>query len=286
MKGTVNLSAATVSRRAWYLLLVLPSLLFVVYPMGVLLATSFSEPGTGSLTLEHYERIFLTPRYLARTWNTLSLSFTVTLVSVFVGVAISLYLWRRTFPGKALLANLLVIPYMTPHYIIALAAIYIFGNNGVLAYAMRRLSGDPALAPPVEFMFTYHGIVAVFVFNSVAMVVFLTLAFLAGIPKHFEDAARSLGASTFTIMRRVILPMAAPAIAGSAVLVFSRVMVDYIIVQTIGGVRYSTLAVEVANRFFGYIEHGVPAALASLLSVLTMALMYTYLYWSRWRGRR
>lgn len=275
-----------ITGRFWYLLLAVPSVLFVIYPMGILLATSFFDPQTGSLTFENYERIFLTPRYLARTWNTLSLSFTVTLISIVIGVAISLYLWRRDIPGKSILANLLVIPYMTPHYIIALAAIFIFGSNGAVSYIMRRVSGNPTLEPPIEFMFTYHGIVAVFVFSSVAMVVFLTLAFLTGIPRQFEDAARSLGASTFTALRRVILPMAAPAIAGSAVLVFSRVMVDYIIVQTIGGVRYSTLAVEVANRFFGYIEYGVPAALASLLSILTMALMYSYLYWTRWRAPR
>lgn len=275
-----------ITGRVWYLLLAVPSVVFVIYPMGILLATSLFDPQTGSLTFENYERILLTPRYLARTWNTLSLSFTVTLISIVIGVAISLYLWRRDIPGKSILANLLVIPYMTPHYIIALAAIFIFGNNGAVSYIMRRVSGNPTLEPPIEFMFTYHGIVAVFVFSSVAMVVFLTLAFLTGIPRQFEDAARSLGASTFTVLRRVILPMAAPAIAGSAVLVFSRVMVDYIIVQTIGGVRYSTLAVEVANRFFGYIEYGVPAALASLLSILTMALMYSYLYWTRWRAPR
>lgn len=272
--------------RGWYILLALPLVVFVLYPMGGLLVQSLSDPETGTLTLENYRRILLTPRYLSRTWNTLSLSLVVTLISVVIGVVLSLYLWRREFPGKALLTNLLVIPYMTPHYIIALAAIFVFGNHGALAYLARKISGDPSQGPPIEFMFTYHGIVAVFVFNSVALVVFLMLAFLAGVPKQFEEAARSLGASSLTVMRRVILPMAAPAIAGSAVLVFSRVMVDYIIVQTIGGVRYSTLAVEVANRFFGYLEYGTPAALAIVLSLLTMTLMYGYLYWSRWRVPR
>lgn len=280
------LPGVATTRRAWYFLLLLPSVLFVLYPMGVLLIQSISNPDTGALTLEYYQRIFQTPRYVDRAWNTLSLSFAVTILSIVIGVVMSLFLWRRQFPGKRLLVNLLVIPYMTPHYIIALGAIFIFGNNGALTYAARHITGDPSQGAPIAFMFTYHGIVAVFVFHSVALVVFLMLAFLSGIPKQFEDAARSLGASTFTILRRVILPMAAPAIAGSAVLVFSRVMVDYVIVQTIGGVRYTTLAVEVANRFFGYLEYGIPAALAILLSVLTMALMYGYLYWSRWRTPR
>lgn len=269
----------------WYAALVGPPLVFVVLPMVVLFASSLADEESGAFTLRYYEQVLTTPRYIGKTWNTLSISFATTATSLIAGIPLSFYLWRREFRGKRLLVNLLVIPYMTPHYIIALTIIFLFGSNGAAAFVMRGMLADPDYELPFRVLFTYHGILIVFSFHNLALVVFLMLALLSGIDRSYEEAARSLGASTLTALRRVVLPMSMPAIAGAAVLVFSRAMVDYVVIQTIGGRNYSTLAVEVANRFFGYLSYELAAALAAVLSVMTMALMYGYLYWFRWRSQ-
>ncbi|MBI4588044.1 MAG: iron ABC transporter permease, partial [Candidatus Rokubacteria bacterium] len=268
----------------WLALLVLPFVLFVVYPLGVLVKTSLVSSETGEVTLRYYRDLLTIPRYLDKTWNTLAIAFLTTGVSLALGVPLSFYLWKRNFPGKRLLVTLLVVPYMTPNYILALAVVFLFGQNGLLAFLLRALLGDAGLRLPFDVFFTYHGILLVFIFHSLSLVVFLVLALLSGIETDYEEAARSLGASTLTALRRVILPMALPAITGAAVLVFSRVMVDYVVISLMGGHRYATLAVEVVNRFFGYLTYEHAAAMAVFLSGMTMAIMYAYLYWFRWRG--
>ncbi|MBI2114066.1 MAG: ABC transporter permease subunit [candidate division NC10 bacterium] len=277
--------AASVAKSwIWLGLLLAPFLLFVVYPFAALVKTSVVTP-TGAFTLRFYQDLFAIPRYLDKTWNTLAIAALTTTLSLLLGVPLSFYLWKRQFPGKRILVNLLVIPYMTPNYILALAIIFLFGQNGALAFALRRLLIDPEYRLPFNILFTYHGILAVFIFHSLTLVVFLVLALLAGIEPEYEEAARSLGASSLTAIRRVVLPMAVPAIAGAGVLVFSRVMVDYVVISLMGGYRYATLAVEVVNRYFGYLTYELAAALAVFLSTMTMAIMYGYLYWFRWRRR-
>jgi ABC-type Fe3+ transport system permease subunit len=277
-------AAAAVKSWIWLGILLAPFLLFVAYPLAVLVKTSVVTP-TGTFSLRFYQDLFAVPRYLDKTRNTLAIAALTTTASLFLGVPLSFYLWKRHFPGKRILVNLLVIPYMMPNYILALAIIFLFGQNGALAFALRLLLSDPEYLLPFNILFTYHGILAVFIFHSLTLVIFLVLALLAGIPPQYEEAARSLGASSLTAIRRVVLPMAAPAIAGAGVLIFSRVMVDYVVISLMGGNRYATLAVEVVNRYFGYLTYELAAALAVFLSAMTMAIMYGYLYWFRWRRR-
>jgi ABC-type Fe3+ transport system permease subunit len=67
-------------------------------------------------------------------------------------------------------------------------------------------------------------------------------------------------------------------------LVFARTMVDYVVIDTIGGFRYATLAVEIYNLNFGFLEQELAAPLAVLLAIITMGIMYSYLYLFRWRS--
>jgi spermidine/putrescine transport system permease protein len=63
----------------------------------------------------------------------------------------------------------------------------------------------------------------------------LVRARLATIGRHYEEAAQDLGASPLRALRRVILPMLAPAIFASAVLVFADVIDDFVIVRYLSG---------------------------------------------------
>ena len=63
----------------------------------------------------------------------------------------------------------------------------------------------------------------------------LVRARLATIGKQYEEAAQDLGASPLGALRRVILPMLAPAIFASTVLVFADVIDDFVIVRYLSG---------------------------------------------------
>jgi sulfate transport system permease protein len=82
-----------------------------------------------------------------------------------------------------------------------------------------------------------------------------------------EDAAASLGASTFTIFRRVVLPNIAPAILSGVALAFARAVGEFgSVVLVSGNVPFRT---EVASVYIlGRIESGDPGGAAAVSVVL------------------
>lgn len=267
----------------WYALLLFVPVAFVAYPMIVLFIGGFFDRATGAFTLGPMEQILSSARYGTALYNTLFIAFVTTFVTMALSVPLSLYLWQKNFVGKRFLLNLLIIPYMMPIYIVALLLILIFGQTGLISEFMSGLLNDPEFRMPFKVMFNIYSLIGVYVFSNFALVLFLMLAFLSGIDTSVTEAARSLGAGPVTAMRRVVLPMAAPAVTGAAMLVFARTMVDYVVIDTIGGYRFRTLSVEVYNLTFGFMEQELAAPMAVLLSVLTFTIMYVYLYLFRWR---
>ena len=270
----------------WYAAILAVPSVFVLYPILVLLLNGFLEPFSGAFTLKYIKQLFSTKRYLKPFYNTLFISFAATSVTLAAGVPLAFYLWIREFRGKRLLLNLLIIPYMMPVYIIALALILLAGEKGLIAGFVMQLTGNPDYQLPFEIMFTLHGILIVYVFHNVSLVIFLVMAFLSGVDRGLIEAARSLGAGTVTAIRKVVLPLAKPAVTGAAMLIFARIMVDYVVIETIGGFRHTTLAVEIYNLNFGFLAQELAAPLATLLALMTMGIMYSYIYLFRRRKAR
>lgn len=276
-------SNRTIGTGVWYALLLVVPVAFVAYPMVVLFIGGFFDPATGGFTLGPMQQIFSNARYATALYNTIFIAFGTTFITMAISVPLAFYLWQQDFACKRLLLNLLVIPYMMPVYIIALLLILLFGQNGLISEVIANLLGDPDYRMPFKVMFNMYSLLGVYIFHSFALVLFLMLAFLSGIDPSVIEAARSLGAGPVTAIRRVVLPMAAPAVTGAAMLVFARTMVDYVVIDTIGGYRFRTLSVEVYNLTFGFMEQELAAPMAVLLSVMTFIIMYSYLYLFRWR---
>lgn len=78
----------------------------------------------------------------------------------------------------------------------------------------------------------------------------------------YEEEARTLGASTSTIVRRIRIPMLAPALSGAALLAFLVGWSDYVITLLIGGGRLVTLPILVASFAAGTGNDAVVAALS------------------------
>lgn len=273
----MTLNAKAIKKYLWIGLLLLPSVLFMVYPECILIKSSLIDSETGEFTLKFFSRILI-PRFWGRVENTIIISFLATSISLLVGIPLSFYLWKRDFWGKKALTSMLLIPYMTPNYILVLAVIFIFGKNGIINFALRALLNIPDFTLPFRILFTYHGLVLVFAFHNLALVVFICMAVLSSIEPEYEEAAISLGATPLRAILRVILPLALPGIGGSGILIFARTMSNYVVVFLVGGTKYATLAVEVVDQYFGFFVTDFPAALAVFLSLMTMFVMYTYLF--------
>ena len=154
----------------------------------------------------------------------LRLSLEASLASVVLCLAFGLPLaWllaRIEFPGRRLLRALTVLPMVLPPVVGGMALINAFGRRGIVGQYLDRWFG-------VTLPFSLKGVVVAEAFVAMPFLVITAEAAFRSLDRSFEDAARTLGASRWTVFRRVTLPLAGPALAAGAVLCWARALGEF-----------------------------------------------------------
>jgi sulfate/thiosulfate transport system permease protein len=203
------------------------------------------------------------PQAVAALKLTLGISVIVTLINVVMGTLIAWVLVRDEFPGKHFVNLLIDLPFALPTIVAGLTLLALYGSRSPLG---------------VNIAFTRVGIAMALLFVTLPFVVRAVQPTLQEADRDMEEAARSLGAGSFTTFRRIVLPNLRPAIAAGASLAFARALGEFgSVVLISGNLPYKT---EVASVYiFGQIENdniqGASAVSVVLLvaSVVLLALV-------------
>ena len=145
--------------------------------------------------------------------QTVRLSVLTTLIAVPLGVAFALGINRWRGPVSSSFNFMMILSFVIPELIFGVAMFFVF---------------------TVLFTTVHLGTVAEvlgLVTWNVSWAAIIVQARLVTLGRQYEEAAADLGAGRFATMRRVMLPLLAPAIFASAVLVFSGVIDDFVIVN-------------------------------------------------------
>ena len=228
--------------------------LLVLIPLTAVLVQA-SEGGWSA-----YWDAIRSPQTLASLRLTVGQAILVTAVNVFMGTAIAWVLVRDHFPGKQVLEVVIDIPFALPTIVAGLVLLSLYGPSSPLG---------------VNWANTPVAVFLAFLFVTLPFIVRTVQPVLLEIESEVEEAAASLGATQFTIFRRVILPSLTPAIASGAALSFCRAISEYgSLVLLSGNLPYST---EVASvRILSYIEGDKlteAAAVASILLVVALVVI-------------
>lgn len=260
------------------LLILAVFLIFVVYPLLLILYKSVINPADNSLTLENFTRFFTRKYYV----NTLTNSFKVTIVATLISATLGLlmaYITRQVrIAGSKWLNILIVVSYLSPPFIGAYAWIQLLGRNGLITKALNALLG-------IEFpgIYGFAGIVLVFSLQSFPLVYMYVCGALENLDNSLNEAAESLGASNFQRVTGIILPLVMPTVLASSLLVFMRVFSDFGTPMLIGE-GYRTFPVVLYNQFMGEVTND--SYFATALCVIIMAITLVFFFLQRWIARR
>jgi molybdate transport system permease protein len=154
----------------------------------------------------------------------LALSFQVaalaTALGVTVGVPLAWMLARKSFPGRDLIAVLVVLPMVLPPTVLGYALLLLLGRQGPLDPAIQAVFGEGLVFTPAA------AVVAAFV----AATPFLVRAAQGGFEQldvTYEEAARTLGRREFAIFLTVTVPLAWRGIAAGIALCFARAIGEF-----------------------------------------------------------
>jgi len=187
--------------------------LFVVIPMIALVLKAFETGLTG-----FFDQI-LTKRVL----SAFGLSFYTAAISAFangvIGLVIAWSLVRYSFPGQKIIDGLIDLPFALPTAVAGIALTSLYSQNGWIGSILDIVGIKVAYAP--------LGIIISLSFVGIPFVIRSVQPVLMEAQKELEEAARSLGASPFTIFRRILWPQILPALFTGISLSFARALGEY-----------------------------------------------------------
>jgi iron(III) transport system permease protein len=240
-------------------------LLLVALPVAfILLQATFPRIGQGLLAepFSRFGEVLGDPQLLRMTGNTVLLGLSVVLGAALVGVPLGACRALFRVPLAPLWDLLFLIPFMIPPYIATLGWIMTLQPRGYL----QQLVGFNA-AP---FLFSVPGIAFVMALGTFPVVYFAVFRTIEAVGGRYGDVARVFGASPARAFRRITLPLAAPGLAASLLIVFAMAIEEYGTPAALG--RQTGFDVLVTGIDTRVSDWPIDLSGASILSVLLVLL--------------
>jgi len=204
-------------------------------------------------------------------------SLAATGAALVLGIPLAWLLARQRFPGRSVVRAMVLLPMVLPPVVGGAALLFAFGRRGLLGEPVYDQTG--LLLP-----FSTAGVIVANTFVAMPFLIITVEAGLRSMDRRYEDAAATLGASAWTVFRRITVPMVAPSIVAGAVLCWARALGEFGATVTFAGNlqgRTQTMPLAV----FLALESGdrqAAIALSLLLIVVSLAVMVPMR--DRWLG--
>ena len=267
----LQLSALLAAPMGWIVIAYLGSL-------ALFLVTSFwhVDSFTGNVvttpTLANYQEILGDGIYRTITIRTVVMAFVVTMTTIVVGFPIAFYMARVASPRvRGLLVVSILLPLWSGYLVKVYAWRLILSENGVL---------NAVLAP-----FGLHGpgysVESVWIVESYLWLPYMIIPIFAGlerIPGSLLEASADLGGRAGITFRRIILPLALPAVIAGAIFTFSLTLGDYITPTLVSNTKF------IGNVVYDLVGVAGNQPLAAAYTMVPVTIMLVFLLVARRMG--
>jgi putative spermidine/putrescine transport system permease protein len=266
------------SRLALVLALPVVSLAVVYFgSLAVLLVNAFwsKDPFTSLVvrepTLDNFVELATTEVYRVVTLRTVGMAAAVTVTCAVIAFPIAYYMARIASPRmRGLLAVAVLMPLWASYLIKTYTWRLILSEDGVLNWLLEPLGlSGPGLTGEIPVWLT-------FVYLWLPYMILPVYAGLERIPSSFVEASADLGGRSGTTFRRVILPLALPAVVAGSIFTFSLTLGDYVVPSVVSNIQFIGNVIQVNQA------QNLP--LAAAYAMVPLAIMLLYLVVARRLG--
>jgi putative spermidine/putrescine transport system permease protein len=245
--------------------------------LAVLLITAFWSIGElsgeieRSATLDNFRLIAEEPVYRSIAGRTIAIAALVTITDAILAFPLAFYMAKVATPRlRGALVVAVMVPLWSAYLVKAFAWRTILSEDGPLNWALAPfgLSGPG------------YGLVAVWLVMSYLWLPYMVIPIYAGlerIPDSLLNASEDLRAKPFYTFRRVILPLAFPAVVAGSIFTFSLTLGDFIAPSLVGS----------GDQFIGTVVYSTITTnlpLAAAFATVPIVVMVVYLFGARRMG--
>jgi putative spermidine/putrescine transport system permease protein len=261
-------------------LLSLPSLalfgLMVLLPLALTTLLSFqqydAEVGVkGGFTLAAYVHVLTDSYYYEIFFRTGWIAALATLICVLVGTPEAYILSRMASPWRSIFLLVILAPLLVSVVVRAFGWSLLLGPNGVVNQVFEWLG-----IGKLRMLYTPTAVVVALVHVMLPFMVIPVWTSLQKLDPMVENAALSLNASRWTVMRRIVLPQITPGVLSGSLIVFGLSASALAIPGLLGGRRLKMVATVIYDEYLHELNWPLGAAIALALLAINLAVMLSY----------
>lgn len=216
------------------------------------------------LTDSYFHTIFL---------RTFFISILVTVFCVIMGTPEAYILHRMTSPWKSICMLAILGPLLVSVVVRTLGWAILIGSKGVINQSLIAIG---VIDTPIRLMFTTTGVVIALIHVLIPFMVLSVWASLQKLDPQVESAGQSLGASPFTVLRRIVIPQIMPGILSGSLIVFALTASAFATPSILGGRRLKVVATTAYDEYLGTLNWPLGAAIAVLLLLANVLIITSY----------
>jgi multiple sugar transport system permease protein len=245
-------------------------LLVALFPVLWILMLSLKSPGTvtdGSFlpnewSLENYSNIFEQGIFTRALLNSFGIAMIATAIAVVLASMAAYAIARLNFPGKAIMLGAALMIAMFPPISIVGPLYNMWRNLGLFD--------------------TWPGLIIPYLTFALPLAIYTLTAFFREIPWELEQAAQVDGATPFQAFRKVIVPLAAPGVATTAILVFIFCWNDFVFAVSLTSTSAAQTVPAALSQFPGASQFTAPyGSIAAAAVVVTIPIIILVMIFQR-----
>ncbi len=261
--------------------------LFVVAPIIMVVIYAFST-ADGGFTLANFTRMGTYAVVFTRSFK---LALIATLVCLLIGYPISYIMSKEGRQFQRVGMVLIMLPMWMNFLLRTYSWMSILENNGLLNQFFQNIglidlyntiavhfAADPAAYTPIthfQMLNTQGAVVLGMVYNYLPFMILPIYSVIIKLDHSLIEAARDLGANTFQVFRRVILPLSLPGVLSGITMVFVPSVSTFAISKMLGGGTELLLGDLIEQQFMGNAYNPqLGAAISLVMMVIVVVCMW------------
>lgn len=246
------------------------SLIFIVVPLVLVVFYSLTQKdadGNLFFTMSNYGDVF-EPLFLKVFGRSFLLSGIATLACILIGYPVAYIISQMNLKKGGILILLFILPMWMNFLLRTYAWIAILGKHGLLNNLLGLFGIHPS-----SMLYTSMAVLLGMVYNFLPFMVLPIYTTLQKIDKDLINAARDLGANSFTVFRKVVFPLSMPGVMSGITMVFMPCVTTFAISRLLGGGKTMLVGDLIEQQFTTVGDWNFGSSLSIVMMIIILISM-------------
>lgn len=239
---------------------------FTLIPLGVIFRYALTSR-EGGFTMENIGAL-MDPIHMKAMIFSLEIAIGCTIICILLSYPLVLALKRLNLGRQGFTLFILILPMWMNFILRILAWQMILSSNGILNFCMQKIGFSP-----LEIANTGTAIMIGVVYDYLPYMVLPIFNAVAEIDEDIIEAAKDLGAGSFTIFRKIIFPLSVPGLLSGIVMVFVPSMTSFVISDILGGGKLQLIGNIIEQEFTKSVNWNLGSGLSVSLMIFVLISM-------------